>query len=143
MNPFSDELMLRQGAIFRLMHEFDDEGEKYRFFIILNYNPQSDKIIVLVTTTTQLAKLERRYRKDRPSPLVYISPSDCDAFTERCVANCKVVEWRNRDDLLANMKRKRHKFVGSLPDAKLQEIHNYIAQAQSISLSLKALILEQ
>jgi hypothetical protein len=143
MNPVPDAIMLRQGAIFRMTHEFGGEGEKYRFFIVLNHDPQSDKIIVLATTTTQRAKLERLYRKEKQSPLVYIHPNECEAVTEFCVINCKSPISMGKDELLSNFRVKRHEFVGRLPDSKLQEIHAYIAQAQNIPYSLKCLIIKQ
>ncbi len=142
MNPFPDEMMLRQGAIFRMSHEFDGEGEKYRFFIVLNHSPQSDILIVLTSTTTQLAKLERRYQKEARSPLIYIHPNECAAFTELCVVNCKALIKEEKAALLANMGKRRHEFVGSLPEAKLQEIQACIAQAADIPYSVKSLIIE-
>jgi hypothetical protein len=142
MTLIPDELMLRQGAIFRMIHEFSDEGEKYRFFIVLNYNPQSDILVILTSTTTQLAKLERRYRNEALSPLIYIHPNECAAFTELCAVDCKALITKEKSALLSTMKAKRHEFVDTLPDSKLHEIHAYISQAPDIPYSLKSLIVE-
>ena len=141
MTMIPDEQMLRQGAIFRKMHQFQNEGEKYRFFIVMNFDPKSDKVIILTTTTTQYQSLERRYKNATHSPLVYFHPNECSVFTRFCVINCMDLKVEGKDELLSTLETTQHEFVGMIPENKLQEILDYVIQAQDIPPSKKSLII--
>ena len=76
------------GGAFRKYHEFRDEGEKNRFFFVLNKNPQQDNVILLATASTKIEKLVHRYQ-DRPEVLVAIKHCDYEPLPELSIIDCE------------------------------------------------------
>ena len=142
MSCVQNELLLRQGAVFRMWHEYKNEGQKYRYFIILNRDPQSDKMIVITTTTTQLEKLERKHRDQANPPLVYIHPSEYQDVKEFCVVDCQALKSYKKDELLADMEKREGKFLNLLPETILHKIIKIIDRDTTLPPSIKTLIVE-
>ncbi len=142
MSWLPPELQLRRGAIFRLMHQYRAEGEKYRFFIVLNHDPQSDRLIILTTTTTQLHRLEREYGAGDDAPLVYIHHSDYPDIERFCVVDCRALDKWEKNDLITALKMREHAFLTPLPDHLLEKIVEKIAGDKTIPSSIKCLVVK-
>lgn len=143
MSWLPNDLQLRQGAVFRMMRQYNTEGEKYRFFIVLNFDPQSDKIIMLTTTTTQLEKLEHRYGSGDNTPLVYIHHSDYADIERFCAVDCSAVESWEKTSLLTAIQKKGGAFQSPLPDLLLEKIIGKITVNKTIAPSIKCLIVKR
>lgn len=85
--------ILVPGGAFRKWHQFGDEGERFRFFFILNRNPQADNILVVVTATKQI---EARKRCRPPEVLVTIDPGEYDELSGESLIDCSSVHSWNR-----------------------------------------------
>ncbi len=142
MNWLPAELQLRRGAVFRMMHQYRAEGEKYRFFIVLNHDPQSDRLIILTTTTTQLERLEREYGTGDAAPLVYIHHSDYPDIERFCVVDCHALDLREKSILASQLQSRDHQFLRPLPDHLLEKIVDKIAIDKTIPASVKCLIVK-
>ena len=49
-------LSIEQGSVFNFHIEFDGVGRKSgnRYFVVMNCNPKTDKVLVVLTSTTQI-----------------------------------------------------------------------------------------
>lgn len=143
MTWISGELLLRQGAVFRMMHQFKDEGEKYRYFIVLNIDPQSDKLIILTTTTTQYLRRQQAHGKDAESVLVGIHPSEYPDIERFCVVDCRSCRSYEKEDLIKNMEKQGVIFKNPLPDSILSRITSSISRDKTLPASIKRLIVKE
>lgn len=143
MNWIPNELRLCHGAVFRMRHQFKDEGEKYRYFIVLNQTPSTDKLVVLTTTTTQIERLERVYGAKAESHLIYIHPNDYPDVERFCVVDCRAIHCQEKEELIAAMHERQFEFKALLPDNILAKIIKSISLDKTIPPSIKSLVVGQ
>jgi len=78
-------LCIEQGAVFNFRMEIDgpNRQSKNRYFVVLNRNPKTDTALVLVTSTTQVAKRKEFVQRAgiTDQTIVSISPNEYPVFT--------------------------------------------------------------
>ena len=97
LDSFPPERIKREvfvsGGAFRKKHEFKSEGEKKRFFFILNRFPKEDDRLIIVTATTQIEKRKQH----RPlKVLVEITPREYSPLERNSVIDCESAFVRPR-----------------------------------------------
>lgn len=130
--------VFRPGGAFRMMHRFPtDDRPKYRYFFVLNRSPQTDKTILLSTTTTQL---EKRRCVRPPEVLVSIMPSDYESLEKPSLIDCESVIPILADELRAKVTEKEVMPLPALPDEVMIRIHKGIAHAKTLTPRMKRLV---
>ncbi|MBN1459233.1 MAG: hypothetical protein JXA57_06840 [Armatimonadetes bacterium] len=71
---------LRSGSVL-CYREDAHHDPKFRYFVVLNPQPEQDEELVLVTATSQIDKARVRTARN-PSTLVLVTPSEYPEFTE-------------------------------------------------------------
>ena len=143
-NSFPPEFISKHifipGGAFRKHHEFQDEGEKNRFFFVLNANPQQDTVIVLATATTKIEKLVHRYR-DRPEVLVAIRHCDYEPLPESSIVNCEAALALPKSRVQQAIDNHEIELLPPLPSDILERLRNAISKCKVIPPEDKRLIL--
>ena len=132
--------ILIRGGAFKKKHEFTNEGEKNRFFFILNKCPQEDDRLIIVTATTRI----RKRKKHRPSEvLVEVTPKEYASLAERSIIDCEsCVVWR-RTKLEEEVDECRIEPLQQLPKSILERICNAISCSKTLPPVDKRLVLEE
>ena len=94
---------LKRGTIFRLKGNRPFPSESYHLFVVLNYDPQKEKILLLVNGTSQVKKrwdaIERTGRIDAGKTTVFIRAGTYSFITKDTLFNCNEVHEINVSDL--------------------------------------------
>lgn len=125
------------GGAFRYDFQFTDEGQKFRFFFVLNRNPQEDDILVLVTATTKITKARKRVRRRN---LVAISPGDYDSLSTDSVVDCSSPLIYPKQKIVEAIKKKQVIFLPPLPTGVLQNLRTALLSATTVSPEIKRLV---
>jgi hypothetical protein len=143
-NSFPPEFISKQilvsGGAFRKHHEFRNEGEKKRFFFVLNKNPEQDDVILLVTASTKIKELKLKY-KDRPDVLVEISPSEYQPLEQPSIVNCEAARAYLKSHIQQFIDNGEIDPLQPLPPKIVEKLHNAIAKCKVIPPEDKRLVL--
>jgi hypothetical protein len=133
LNPkFIEREVLVRGGAFRMRHQYAAEGSKNRYFFILNYSPQTDEILVVVTTTTQkhadaVPVLKKDYSElDQDSGVVFFGGNPM---------------FVKRTELLSKIRRKEIQPLSRLPGGELDKLVRSALSAKHIDHRHKRLLI--
>ena len=97
-------LCVEQGCVFNFFLDFNDSKResKNRYFVVLNLNPKTDSVLVMVTSTKQIDKKYEFIKRAGISEdtLVKVTPKEYSTFTLESVFNCNDVIEIGIDDLI-------------------------------------------
>src|SRR3990167_1157733 len=96
-------LSIEQGSVFNFHIDFDGPGRKSgnRYFVVMNCNPRIDKVLVMVTSTSQIEKRKEFVRKAKISEktIVIVSPKEYPTFKIESALNCNDIHEVSMEDL--------------------------------------------
>ena len=128
------------GGAYRKVHEYGTEtkGPKYRFFFILNKNPENDKDLIVVTTTTQILRRRKaRFHK----VLVTISPNEYNSLPEESLIDCNSAEKISKSDIVNWIRDQKITPLSSLPNSALNRLRDAIKYASILTQKEKQLVI--
>ena len=110
---FTDQVLVPGGA-FRIPYTGKDGKEKTRYFFVLNANPKKDKIILLVTPTTQIAKAQKRGSKGH---LLYFGANKYPEMKKRSVVECNSPLHKfTKSRIIKGLRKNRGAVLPPLPE---------------------------
>ena len=116
-------ICIEQGSVFNFLVDFDDtkRQSKNRYFVILNRNPKTDRVLVLITSTTQI--LKRREYLIRmgisEKTLVEVSVGEYSVFRSDSAFNCNEVFEVDMSDLIRKVEDGGSMGYPKMPDSIL------------------------
>jgi hypothetical protein len=129
--------VLRQGAAFKA--QLSINPNKVRFYFVLNVNPQTDTVLVLVTSTTDFWRHEACEGGDEVH--INLSPSDYDELTANCLVCCNLPQKILKSKLEKELAGRKYILLKLLPAKLLSDILNGIEKSPVVSSDIKELIL--
>ena len=143
---FPPDIVFKQimvpGGAFREKYEFAAEGTKFRYFFIINACPRDDADLVLVTSTTQIRKRERR-RAGTPRVLVYIDPTLYSVLEKPSVIDCASAIVRPVENVRAAIEKHEVQPLSPLPPEILERIRAAVRVARTLEPRVKRLVLPE
>ena len=137
-------LCIEQGAVFNFHMEVDGpkRQSKNRYFVVLNRNPKTDTALVLVTSTTQIAKRKEFVQRAGISEqtIVPVSPKEYPVFTSESAFNCNDVIEVSMDDLIRKVEDNGSMDYPKIPDSILAKLIVGINESPRISPAIKKLL---
>jgi hypothetical protein len=137
-------LCIEQGAVFNFRMEVDGpkRQSKNRYFVVLNRNPKTDTALVLVTSTTQIAKRKEFVQRAGISEqtIVSVSPKEYSVFTSESAFNCNDVIEVSMDDLIRKVEDDGSMNYPKMPDSILAKLIVGINESPRISPAIKKLL---
>ncbi len=112
--------ILVRGGAFKAKYECLDEGEKTRFFVVANLNPEGADKLILFTSTTQIAKRRKRHKTRADLILVPLDPHTYDGVSEKCVVDCESPIKRKKADFLKGVENREYTPVTTVPESIMQ-----------------------
>jgi len=137
-------LCIEQGAVFNFRMEVDGpkRQSKNRYFVVLNRNPKTDTALVLVTSTTQIAKRKEFVQRAGISEqtIVSVSPKEYSVFTSESAFNCNDVIEVSMDDLIRKVEDDGSMNYPKMPDSIVAKLIIGINESPRISPAIKKLL---
>lgn len=137
-------LCIEQGCVYNFRLEVDAPGRqsKNRYFVVLNRNPKTDTALILVTSTTQVAKRKEFIQRAGISgqTIVAVSPSQYRVFTSESAFNCNDVVEVSMADLVRKVEENGSMNYPKMPDSILAKLIIGINASPRISPAIKKLL---
>ena len=141
------KICVDQGSVchYKLDTENKD-GSHYvgsRFFIVLNVNPQTDTVLVLVTITTKIESLERFIKKrgESADTLVKISPEDFPPLNKESAVNCNNTYEMSLSGLVKKIEDGGKVFFEKLPRSVMSAIVSGALKSSQVPSDHKKLLI--
>lgn len=110
------KLTLREGSVYYFADRSLTSSEPH-YFIVVNFDPVSQQVLVLGVVTSQVADAKLR-RADCPETLVEITPATCDVLKKPSIVDCNSLKKIPLADFNARFVRKEIRTFGKdLPPA--------------------------
>jgi len=135
-----EKQIIVSGGAYRKLHEYGTEtkGPKRRYFFILNKNPDNDKDLIVVSSTTQITS---RYKARYHKVLVRIGPKEYDSLPEESLIDCDSAEKVSKSDIVDWIRKQKITPLPPLPDSVLNQLRNAIKHASTLNAKGKRLVL--
>ena len=137
-------ICIEQGSVFNFHIEINDpkRQSKNRYFVVLNKNPKTDSVLILVTPTRQIARRKEFIQRAGISEqtLVSVSPKEYPVFTSESVFNCNDVIEVNMVDLIRKVDSDGSMNYPKIPNSILTKLIIGINKSPRISVTTKKLL---
>lgn len=109
------------------------------FFVVVNREPITTKILLLTIVTSKVDKVRLRNR-ERLHTVVEISPKEYDEFKLLSAVDCNVVLEKPLAELVGLVKRKEVRYHKDLPPEIFAKVKNAILSSPLVADELKLLL---
>lgn len=137
-------LCVEQGSVFNFHIDFDGAGRqsKNRYFVVLNKKPKTDTVLIMVTSTSQIAKKKDFVRRAGISEqtVVLVLSSEYPVFNSESVFNCNDVHEINIQDLIRKIEETGSMNYPKIPDSILAKLIIGVNASPRISPAIKKLL---
>lgn len=137
-------LCIEQGSVFNFHIDFDGTGRqsKNRYFVVVNRNPKTDTALILVTSTTQIAKKKEFVKRAGISErtIVPVSPKEYLVFSAESAFNCNDVYEVSMQDLIRKIEDTGSMNYPKIPESILAKLITGINESPNVTLSIKKLL---
>ena len=136
--PMELRLGLRAGSVYYFQSRELSSGQPH-FFIVVNRDPITTKLLLLTIVTSKVDKVRIRNR-ERPHTVVEISPQEYSEFTMLSAVDCNVVLEKSLTELAGLVRRKEVRYHKDLSPEIFGKIKAAILASPLVADELKLLL---
>ncbi len=137
-------LCIEQGSVFNFFIEFSDSKResKNRYFVILNQNPKTDIVLVMITSTKQADKRREFVKKYGISvdTVVEVKAKEYSVFTVDSVFDCNEIFEVRMADLIRKIEENGSMNYPKIPSSILVRLIGGVKKSPRVSQAIKDLI---
>lgn len=137
-------LCIEQGCVFNFYIDFGTTARqsKNRYFVVLNKNPKTDLLLIMITPTSQVNKKRDFIKRAGISEqtIVSVSPSEYPTFKTESAFNCNDVIEVSMKDLIRKIEEDGSMNYQKIPDSVLAKIIIGINASPRVSPAIKKLL---
>ncbi len=137
-------LCIEQGCVFNFHIDFDGPNRKSgnRYFVVMNHNPKTDKVLIMLTSTTQIEKRKKFNKKASISEktLIEVSPKEYPTFITESAFNCNDIHEVNIEDLIRKIENNGSMNYPKIPEQILKKLITGIKESPLITEEVKKLL---
>lgn len=137
-------LCIEQGCVYNFHLEVDGprRQSKNRYFVVLNRNPKTDTALILVTSTTQVAKRLEFIKRAGISEktVVFVSEREYRVFTKESAFDCNEVIEVNISDLIKRVENNGSMNYPKIPDSILAKLIVGVNESPRVSETFKKML---
>ena len=134
-------LCIEQGSVFNFHIEFRGSGRqsKNRYFVVLNRNPKTDTVLILLTSTTQIDKKKEFIKRAGISEktIVSVTPKEYTVFTLESVFNCNEVIEVSMQDLVRKIEDNGSMNYPKMPEEILNKLLSGVSESLRVTEATK------
>lgn len=112
---------IEQGSIYYFSEETFTSDEPH-YFVVLNVDPNIDKSIILVCSTSQIHKAKKRRNNMPDTTLVEVKVNDCKCLTKDSIFDCNTPITKPLSFLIEKLQQKELKRKGVIPKDILDKL---------------------
>jgi hypothetical protein len=138
---------IEQGSVYHyLLESINNDGILYkgkRFLVVLNKDPKTDMVLILVTVTKQVEHQKEYIKRigEDPSTLVSISKVNFPRLSVDSVVNCNDIYETSMADLINDIENGGKVFFEKLPKIVIDDLLAGVMKSNMVSLEHKELLL--
>lgn len=143
MVEITAEVAIKATMVPGAVYYFDDKqlsSSAPHFFIILNNSPSTDQLLVLVCSSSQIAKVRARNINNPPETLVEITPAEYSDFTKVSIVDCNTVFLRTVNDLIKKYELNQLKLKSQIPQDIFEKLKSGVLASNMIPESQKRIL---
>ncbi len=137
-------LCIEQGSVFNFHITFDGVGRqsKNRYFVVVNRNPKTDTVLIMVTSTTQITKRKEFVKRMGISEktIVSVSPKEYPTFTIESAFNCNDIHEVSMQDLIRKIDDNGSMNYPKIPDSILAKLIIGTNESPNVAPAIKKLL---
>ena len=137
-------LCIERGTIvnFSFLGQDPKATPKNRYFVVVNANPKKDSAIVLVTSTTQIAKKIEYIKRAglKEETIVAVSSQEYSAFPRDCAFNCNDTFEYSLKELVKKIDESGSMNYPKLPAGIVSRIIQGIRASSKVRSEIKKLL---
>jgi hypothetical protein len=119
-------LCIEQGSVFNFHIDFDGPGRKSgnRYFVVMNRNPKTDKVLIMITSTTQIEKRKEFIKRVKISEktLVTVLQKEYPTFISESAFNCNDIHEVSMGDLIRKIEDDGSMNYPKIPDTIIKKL---------------------
>lgn len=129
---------IKSGSVYYFVEESFSSDEPH-YFISLNNPQQTEDTVVLVCSSSQIAKVRRR-RQNLPNTTVEISVQDYSGFPQNSIVDCNTVLKKKVDTLIGKLERGELKLKKEMDGWIVEELKKAALQSTLVEYEVKKLL---
>jgi len=135
--------ILKPGTAF-LFDQETFKGRKPHFFVVLNHNPQTDELLLMVNATTKVdnRRFEMELTGVPEETLVVVKAGECSFLIKESAFDCNFPTIRSVDDLVLKFQQKALKMVGEISEDLLSKLRFGVLQSPMVDDDTKKIIIK-
>jgi hypothetical protein len=137
-------ICIEQGSVFNFLHEVQGVGRqsKNRYFVVMNRNPKTDTVLLLVTPTTQIEKKRSFVRLAGISneTIVEVTPAECQMLSHNSAFNCNDLIEVKLSDLVAKIENNGSDHFSKIPELIMKKLIYGVKESPMVSEDHKKLL---
>lgn len=140
-------LLIEKGSVVHYGLELTNrDGTLYkgnRFFVVLNVNPKTDEVLVLVTITSKTEKQEKHIKLtgEDATTLVRISPADLSFLSGDSAINCNNTYPTSLNELVKKIENGGKIYSEKVPNDILNALTSGVLKSNRVPPSHKKLVI--
>jgi len=135
---------IEQGSVFNFFLHAEGFGResKNRYFVVLNRDPKTDSVLILVTSTTQITKKLDFVRNAGivEKTIVTVSPQEYPNFTHDSAFNCNDVHQVCMKDLIRKVEKSGADGYPKIPYGIIKKLINGVRMSPRVTREIKKLL---
>lgn len=132
---------LKQGTVFRLKGPIPFPSDDYHVFVVLNYDPQSDELLLLVNGTSKVEKklqyLRRVYQENTSKTSVILEADSYHFISKRTIIDCNEVKTINLNSIDFNTNALKAITSDELSDNDIDRIVTSVLNSTNVPAYIK------
>jgi hypothetical protein len=137
-------LCIQQGSVFNFFINFSDSKResKNRYFIVLNRNPKTDVVLILITPTSQIDKRRKFIKRAgfNAKTLVEIKSKEYCVFEKDCAFDCNSFQPIKMSNLISKIEENGCMNYPKLPDDILARLIDGVKTSSRVPQEFKDLL---
>jgi len=131
---------IRAGSVFYYADSAHGTSTDPHYFVVLNINPLTDEVIILVNCSSRIDKVRRRTRK-YPGTLVEITREEYNTFSEAISAfDGNSITKSSIDELIDKLKANKLKQKPEMPSHIVEKLRNSVLASPTVERRYKTMI---
>lgn len=115
---------IKPGSVYYFVEDSIKSGEPH-YFIVINNNPKTEKIIILVCSSSRIDTVKYR-RKHIPKTLVDIAKTEYKDFSKNSIVDCNEIFEKTIDQIVQKLKSGELKTKSDMDSSIVEEIRQAV-----------------
>ena len=132
---------IRQGTVYYFPEDTFSSNEPH-YFIVLNHGSNTTDLIILVCSSSQIEKTEKRVAL-RGLPIetaVKIKETDYAGFTKDSIIDCNTVLQKNIDQIVEKLRNGELKIKPDMPKNIVEKLIDAVRKSPMVTQEVKSLL---